>query len=302
LPVSLFDQNLAAIVAAYRTCEFATIAKDGTPITWPAAALLRPDGTLVLTTSLGFPQKAFNIRRDPRVALLFSDPTGGGLDAPDQVLVQGTATCPDEIVTTPAGDLTEYWSMLFERQPSSRTYLSPLMRPVVDWYFMRLVITVTPTQVATRPPTPHADRTDPAADILGSALLRGFPSAVLGSRDQNGTPVLVRTRPIPTPTGYHLDVPDDVKVSAGPASLLVHRHDEKLASLRFALVRGELSADGDQWLLAPAQVIDPARSPLRTLRRTRRSTRDYLRRRGLPRPGIDWATFTTIAELVKATR
>jgi hypothetical protein len=35
---------------------------------------------LLITTSIAFPQKAFNIRRDARVALLFSDPTGSGLN------------------------------------------------------------------------------------------------------------------------------------------------------------------------------------------------------------------------------
>jgi hypothetical protein len=82
--MSLIDSELAAVVRAYRTCEFATLAKDGTPVAWPVSPLLRVDGTFVLTTSLGFPQKALNIRRDERVALLFSEPHGSGLDAPEQ--------------------------------------------------------------------------------------------------------------------------------------------------------------------------------------------------------------------------
>ncbi len=36
-------------------------------------------GKFLLTTSVALPVKAFNIRRDPHVALLFSDPTGSGL-------------------------------------------------------------------------------------------------------------------------------------------------------------------------------------------------------------------------------
>jgi Pyridoxamine 5'-phosphate oxidase len=281
-------------LAAYRTCEFATLAKDGTPITWPAAVLPQANGTLTLTTSLGFPQKAFNIRRDGRVALLFSDPTGSGLQDPAQVLVQGTATCPDRVVTSP-GDLTAYWSMLFDRQPSCRAYLNPLMRPLVDWYFMRLVITVTPEQVTTLPALAPRDSAVQASDLLGSALLQGFPSAVLGSRDRDGMPVLTRVRPVPAETGYRLGVPEDVKVSAGPASLLVHRHDDKLAKLRFALVRGQLRQEASGWLLAPFVVVDPASSAWHTLKRTRRSAKEYLRRRDLDRPRIDWAAFAAIA-------
>jgi hypothetical protein len=290
--MSLIDSELAAVVRAYRTCEFATLAKDGTPVTWPVSPWLRADGTFVLTTSLGFPQKALNVRRDKRVAMLFSEPHGSGLDAPEQVLVQATATCPADIVTTP-GDLADYWSMLFERQPSSRMYLKRLMRPVVDWYFMRLVITVTPTRVLTRPPV--TDAPDPASSLLGSAELNGFPSAVLSARDPEGAPVLARVHPTPDDTGYRVQIPDDITVSAGPASLLVHRHDDKLADLRFALVRGHLTGEDNKWSLAPTQVIDPASTALATLKRTRRSAKNYLHRRDLPRPTIDWASFTTIA-------
>ncbi|MFI9844126.1 pyridoxamine 5'-phosphate oxidase family protein [Nonomuraea sp. NPDC051941] len=68
------DLEVGAIIDAYRTCEFATLGADGTPLTWPTAAWRRADGTLLVTTSLAFAQKALNVRRDGRVALLFSDP------------------------------------------------------------------------------------------------------------------------------------------------------------------------------------------------------------------------------------
>jgi hypothetical protein len=41
----------------------------------------------VITTSIGLPHKAYNVRRNPRVALLYSDPTGSGLDSRPEVLV-----------------------------------------------------------------------------------------------------------------------------------------------------------------------------------------------------------------------
>ena len=57
-----------------------TLSRDGTPIAWPTVPVYRPDaGTFLITTSIALPQKAYNIRRDPRVALLFSDPIGSGL-------------------------------------------------------------------------------------------------------------------------------------------------------------------------------------------------------------------------------
>jgi hypothetical protein len=277
--VPLLDDNLAAVARAYRTCEFATLAKDGTPITWPTSPWIA-DGKLIVTTSLGFPRKAFNVRRDNRVALLFSDPTGSGLDAPPQVFVTGTADCPDEIVTSP-GELSAFWAMLFERQPSCRAYLSPLMRSMADWYFMRLIITVTPGSVTTRPPVAFAPRNAPGTSVVDS-----FDSAVLGVRDSAGMPVLTRVRPEPTENGYRVD-----SSLSGPASLLVHRHDEQLANLRMLLVRGELS-DGT---FIPSHTIDPAGSTLGTLRQCRRSTRNYLKRRGWARPRIDWPAFRALA-------
>ena len=84
--------EVEAVFREFRTCEFTTLARDGTPITWPMLPFWRPDtGQFMTTTSIGLPDKAFNIRRDPRVSLLFSDPTGSGLDNPPTVLVQGHA-------------------------------------------------------------------------------------------------------------------------------------------------------------------------------------------------------------------
>ena len=68
-----------------------------------------------------------NVRRDGRVALLFSDPTGSGHSNPAQIFIRGIADCPPELTTSPAA-LEESWSMLFWRQPSSRAYTLPGIR------------------------------------------------------------------------------------------------------------------------------------------------------------------------------
>jgi len=132
----------------FRTCEFSTLARDGTPITWPLVTLWRPEEReFVLTTSIGMPQKAFNIRRDPRVSLLFSDPTASGLRRPPAVLVQGEAEVPDEIRTSP-NHLREYWTRIFEIQPAGKVYgANRLTRYLMDFYYMRLYIHVRPTRV-----------------------------------------------------------------------------------------------------------------------------------------------------------
>ena len=133
---------------AYRTCEFTTFAKDGTPITMPVSPIILPENNrLLVTTSIALPNKVFNVRRDGRVSMLFSDPTASGLEQPPAVLVQGDAVCEDRIETwTP--ELEQFWRMMDERQPVSKIYAkNALTRYLMDWYYMRLLIFVTPRKV-----------------------------------------------------------------------------------------------------------------------------------------------------------
>lgn len=138
--------EVVATLREFRTCELTTIGRDGYPSTWPTSASFEPEaGRFVLTTSIAFPQKALNIRRNPRVSMLFSDPTASNLVAPAAVLVQGDAVCPDEIHTSVRG-LERYWrDTIFRRQPATDPLgRNPITRRMMDWYFMRLQITVTP--------------------------------------------------------------------------------------------------------------------------------------------------------------
>jgi hypothetical protein len=148
-PIPL-PKEVEAVLREFRACEFTTLSRDGIPITWPTSARYQPEQRrFLLTTSIGLPQKAYNIRRNPRVALLFSDPTGSGLGAAPRVLVQGTAVVPDKILTSVDG-LEDYWrETIFRRQPASAMISgNPLMRRLMDWYYMRLVIYVTPRKIS----------------------------------------------------------------------------------------------------------------------------------------------------------
>lgn len=307
--MSVLDSAPLDVLDSYRTCEFATLGRDGTPVVWPTAVWRRPDGTLLLSTSLAFAQKALNIRRDGRVALLFSDPTGSGRTAPPQIFVGGHAECPDEIMTGPQG-AEEYWRMLFERQPHSRSYLSAPMRPLMDWYYLRLLITVTPRQVVVRPPLPAPDATAPArtpapapapaSGLVGAARLTRFPTAVLAARDASGAPVLARTRPVPTADGFAVAVPADCPAAPGPASLLGHRHDERLNNMYNVLVPGELRTGDGGPVLVPGKVVEPmgtgrVSDAVGVLRSTKRATDRYLSRRGLSRPRVQWQEFRALA-------
>ncbi len=144
--------EVLAVLREFRTCEYTTISKRGMPVTWPVSArYLANQGYFLITTSIGFPQKIYHIRRNPHVSLLFSNPAASGLVNPPSVLVQGDATIGDTIMTSPdqAEGLREYWlEAIFKRQPSSAMVSgSPLMRLMMDWYYMRLLICIVPRAI-----------------------------------------------------------------------------------------------------------------------------------------------------------
>ena len=303
-PPSVPLESLRDVLDAYRTCELATIARDGTPVAWPAVFLVRPDaGGIVLTTSIALPRKAFNIRRDPRVALLFSDPTGSERADLPQVLVRGTASCPDEIHTAPDG-LEAYWRRLAEIQPASRDQRRfAAGRWFFDWYYMRLVITVTPETVSTRPMSaqrsplaaPRPGRGDRTlfADIC--RRLPAYSSAVLSTQAADVPPELRRVRLLADPTAQRLvlEDPGSGPVMPGSATLLFHGHDEKLGNLTQFALRGEVLPSDGGWAFRPDRLLPgpEAANPIalvRTMVQLRRTADRYLERRGLDRPRIDW--------------
>lgn len=294
---------LASAVDAYFTCELATIGKGGVPIAWPVVTLRRDDDTFLMTTSIAFPQKAFNIRREPKVAMLFSDRTGSGRDSLPQVLVQGSAVCPDEVVTAPAG-LEAYWVRLWRRQPPKGYFAarSPV-HGLFDWYFMRLLITATPVRVTERPPlddrpghtlAPPSAAADPFS--RANAALAPYRSAVLATVGSDGFPSLRRVRLIADPSrgAFLVDADGDAGREAaprpGPASILCHRHDERLEGLRAWGAAGRIDSAG---VFTPTRFIqgpgdDSARNAIRSLIGIRRAASRYLAARGVSRPRIPW--------------
>jgi hypothetical protein len=140
--------EVIAVFGAFRTCEFSTLARDGTPVTWPTLPFYdEASGRFLITTSIGLPVKVFNVRRDPRVSLFFSDPTASGLHAPPAVLVRGDAEAPDEVSTGLSG-FEDAVRAVYERQPASAFYSSNrLTRALFDWYYMRLLTWITPRRV-----------------------------------------------------------------------------------------------------------------------------------------------------------
>lgn len=134
------------IVEKFRTCELTTMSRDGSPQTWPICPLLLPDGRFLACTSIGLPQKALNIRRNPKVSMLFSEPIGSGIKDPGAVLIQGVATAEDRIVADIGDDegLRRLLERVSARQPAGAFMSSWLGRRLFPFYYLRILIHVTP--------------------------------------------------------------------------------------------------------------------------------------------------------------
>jgi hypothetical protein len=158
---------VGAVVREFRSCEFSTLARDGTPVTWPTMPFFEPEHRrFLITTSIGLAQKAFNIRRDGRVAMLFSNPTGSGLVSPPLVLIQGDADAPEALTSLAEGFGVERAQLLFERQPVGITLIAVMPGPVrklADWYAWRIFIHVRPRRIRW---WPDGDPEGPCGEVV----------------------------------------------------------------------------------------------------------------------------------------
>ena len=162
MPVLNLPSEVEAVFREFRTGELTTIAKDGTPVTWPLVVMYHPEeGRFIAATSIGLANKVYHVRRNPHVSVLFSEPKASGLTNPPAVLVQGDAEAPDEI--TSAKGLEDYWRTIFQRQPSSKDMSrTALNRYLVDWYYMRIRILIKPRRISW---WPAGDFSQPAQQI-----------------------------------------------------------------------------------------------------------------------------------------
>ena len=147
MPTLQLPPEVEAVLREYRTGEFTTVNKAGQPLTWPTLPYYHAAaGEIVLTASIAFPVKAQNVRRNPNVSLLYSDPTGSGLTSPPAVLVQGTARVAEMAGTDPLGG--DIFIESVRRQPSALQYVSnPIAQRLFLFYFQRIGIYVQPRRI-----------------------------------------------------------------------------------------------------------------------------------------------------------
>lgn len=268
------------------TTEYATLDASGQPIVWPVTPYHHPEaGCIDLTTGLGYPKKAVDAERNPRVALLFSDPTGSGLRDAPMVLVQGTARVDDEDLEA---NRARYERESLIKLPATQAMLPPefLRRRLMSWYFLRLYVHVRPERVYVWPrgdaeaepelydshleevrsghneepehPHPHDEGEatwDARIDELGGERA---PTAVLALEGPDGFPFAVRV-PVTADRSaglIRLDAdPVGAPFDSGRACLVAHRHAPDFTWQTNFQVRGELLVDRDRWALSPRKVI-----------------------------------------------
>jgi len=152
MPTLQLPDEVAAVLRAYYTCEVTTVNGKGQPMTWPALAHFDEEtGEIFFSVSIAFPVKAKNARKRPQVSLLYSDPTGSGLDHAPAVLVHGDATVAEILKSTPHAVALN--KLAQRRQPDSGRFIAnSFSRRLFSWYlFKRIGITVRPKRLTVWP-------------------------------------------------------------------------------------------------------------------------------------------------------
>jgi hypothetical protein len=267
------------------TTEYTTVDRSGQPITWPVTPYHhREAGCVDVTTGLGYPKKAWDARANPKVSLLFSDPTGSGLDDAPMVLLQGIADVDDRDLDA---NRERYWHQSGEKLPATKEMQPPkLLRGAFGWYYTRVYVHVRPERVflwpggdATAEPElfdSHLEEVRSGHDeepAVPHDPPRGAPPAWDARMDELGDRYRTGVLSIVSPDGFPfaVRVPIDVdranrhvRVGAGAvgvpwqpglACLAVHDHDPEFRWQRNFQVRGDLVERDGTWVLVPHRLV-----------------------------------------------
>jgi hypothetical protein len=313
--------DVQQVFERFVTCEYTTIGSRQQPITWPVTPYYSAGATTIdVTTGLGYPKKADDARRNPQVGLLFSDPTGSGIDSGARVLVQGTAEIEDADLLR---NRERYWRESSAKLPKTREMHPPKpLRGLFNWYYTRIYVCVRPERVfvwpdgnPTTPPTVHdshleevrsghsEEPTESRAPAAGGAeawderieeLGRRYDTAVVAWVAPDGFPLAVRL-PVSldaTARRVHLGAePAGLPLIEGRACLTAHSHSPSFSWQENFQIRGDLVRGDGGWSLVPHRLIGgfelPDESMLARYRRNlAKSVRFYrtARRRMKERP------------------
>jgi hypothetical protein len=281
--------DVQGVFDRFITTELTTVDRAGQPITWPVTPYYRPgDPCIDVTTGLGYPKKANDARANPLVALLFSDPTGSGLNDPPTVLVQGSADVDDHDLEANreryARESAEKLPELAKRQPPDA------LKRFLTWYYTRIYIHVRPERVyvwraadaepelfdahmeevrsghSEEPARFHADPEGgatawhPRLNELGTR----YPTAVLSLVCPDGFPFAMRVHARAHQADRMIridDPPQGAPLQAGLACLTAHAHEPGLTSMENFQVRGDLVLREGCWELIPHKLVGGLEAP-----------------------------------------
>jgi hypothetical protein len=267
------------------TTEYTTLDARRRPITWPVTPYYEAGApTIDVTTGLGYPKKAEDAKRNPYVSLLFSDPTGSGVESGCTVLVQGTAEVDERDLDA---NRERYWRESGEKLPATKEMHPPkLLRGMFGWYYTRIYVKVRPERVfvwpdgdQSRAPAVHDARMEevrsghveepPAArpaveggrakwDNRIGQLGSRYETAVLAWVGPDGFPISVRMPVRIDASAGRIalgESPTGLPIAEGRACLTAHSHGPRFEWQENFQVRGDLVRDGDRWALVPRKLI-----------------------------------------------
>jgi hypothetical protein len=291
------------------TTEYTTVDDRGQPITWPVTPYYRAGGEGIdVTTGLGYPKKAEDARRNPHVSLLFSDPTGSGVERPPAVLVQGTAKIEDEDLEA---NRERYYRESQEKLPAVKQMLPPkFIQGMFEWYLTRIYVCVRPERVFVWPEgdfsrepelygshmeevrSGHAEEPEsppvpgPGGPIAWDGRLRElgrrYPSAVVSVMAPDGFPMSARVGIETDEPAGRIRLKEDpmgVPLAAGRACLTAHDHHPEFKWQLNFQVRGNLVRENGGWALVPHRLIGGFELPPGGVKRWTANARKMMRYR-----------------------
>jgi hypothetical protein len=298
---AMLPAELREVFDRFITTEYVTIDGRGQPIAWPVTPYPHADDDHVcldVTTGLGYPKKARDAQRNPKVALLFSEPTGSGLTDPPTILVQGIARVDEEDL---AANRERYRREGKVKLPKANEKAPPpSMDRFMSWYVDRIYVHVVPQRVLVwrgeGPPEVVLDELPPGeapAGLMGQTpqsrwderieqLGTQYSTAVLALVGADGFPLAAR---VPVRADRAAGVvrieaaPAGIPLAPGRACITAHAHGPEFEWQRNFQVRGELvEADGG-WALRPHKLVGGFEIPENQLAILRENFRKVMRYR-----------------------
>ena len=281
---STLPQEVRDAFERFITCELTTVDATKQPITWPVTPYYAQGApTIDVTTGLGYPKKADDAARHPSVAVLFSDPTGSGIESGIRVLVQGTATIDDQDLKANA---ERYYRESVIKLPATEKMHPPKpLRRLLNFYYARLYIKVRPERIFVWPngdlsqePTLHdahleevrSGHTEVSPEEHGPPasgepawdkrmdFLAESETGVLSWLGPDGFPIAVRVPYRADPERRSITIeaePGSLPVLEGRACLTVHRHAPDFTWQRNMQVRGSLARSPEGLQLVPRRIV-----------------------------------------------